>query len=281
MKDDFSQVAAIVRQSRSSFYWGMRLLPRAKREAMFAVYAYCRILDDIADEPAAPEEKLRLLAGWRSEVAALYDGHPSQPVSRLLARALPRFGLERAELEALIDGMEMDVRGCMRGPSRDELGLYCRRVAGAVGLLSVRIFGCPEPQARRFAEVLGEALQLTNILRDLKEDAVLGRLYLPTEALDQAGITIRDPAAVLDHPALPQACEAVAQEAEALFDQAAMLLQDCNRRRLRPAVVMMATYRRLLERLRQRGWQSIEKRERLPRLERLWIVLRHTLPLAR
>lgn len=267
-----SQIKGIVCRSKSSFYWAMRLLPRPQREAMFALYAYCRELDDIADEGGV--DKLERLAAWRDEIAALYAGQPRHVISRALAGPIDRFGLDRTEFEELIAGMEMDVRGEMIAPDWPGLRLYCRRVAGAVGMLAVHIFGCRDAPARRFAESLGEALQLTNILRDLAEDARLGRLYLPREALDQAGIPVRDPHAVLAHPALPAACGAIASRAEEKFAEAEGLLRQCNRSRLRPALIMMGTYRRLLARLCRGGWTHPERRPRLGGLEMLWIALR-------
>lgn len=257
----------------SSFYWAMRLLPHARRTAMFALYGYCRMLDDIADGEGSVEYRRTRLAAVRTAVAALYDtGEAPDPILAALVSAIRRYDLPRAELEALIDGMEMDVNGPLTAPSRAELSLYCRRVAGAVGLLAVRIF--ERPEAEELAVVLGEALQLTNILRDLGEDARLGRLYLPLEALDAAGIRQRTPRAVLSHPALPAACDAVARWAEEDFRRAEAEFARLGRQRLLPARVMMATYRRLLARLVQRHWRDPERPVRLWRLTRLWIALR-------
>lgn len=262
----------------SSFYWAMRLLPRPQREAMFALYGYCRMLDDIADGDSdggdgSLDARRARLAVVRGAVAALFEtGVALEPTLAALAPAIRRYDLPRAELEALIDGMESDVNGPLTAPSLAELRLYCRRVAGSVGLLAVRIFG--RPDAGDLAVALGEALQLTNILRDVAEDARLGRLYLPAEALDAAGILIQSPRAVLTHPALPAACAQVADLAEQAFRRADIEFARLGRARLLPALVMMATYRRLLARLVQHGWRKPERPPRLWRLTRLWIALR-------
>ena len=176
-------VRAVVADSGTSFYWGMRLLPAAKREAMFAIYAFCREVDDIADSEASPASKQAELALWRAEVEALYAGRPSRPTSLALAAPIERFELPRAEFDAMIDGMEMDASEAMRAPPMAKLERYCRCVAGAVGVLSVRVFGARSPDRDAGAVALGDALQLTNILRDLVEDAGFGRLYLPRELL--------------------------------------------------------------------------------------------------
>ena len=257
----------------SSFYWAMRLLPRANRQAMFALYGYCRMLDDIADGDASADSRRARLAVVRGAVAALFEtGIALDPTLAALAPAIRRYALPRTELEALIDGMESDVNGPLTAPSMADLRLYCRRVAGSVGMLAVRIF--ERPEAEHLAVVLGEALQLTNILRDLAEDARLGRLYLPAEALHAAGIAIHTPHAVLSHPSLPAACAMVAQWAEEDFREAEAELRRLGRRRLLPAAVMMATYRRQLARLTERGWHNPERPPRLSRLNHLWIALR-------
>lgn len=260
---------------KTSFYWAMRLLSRPQREAMFAIYAYCRELDDIADSHAAPEAKLARLGDWRDEVKALFDGCPATPAGRALLTPVRRFALDRAEFEELIRGMEMDVEGRMVAPDEPTLRTYCRRVAGSVGMLSIRVFGCTGSAGERFAVLLGEALQLTNILRDLDEDAAMGRLYLPREALAQAGINARDPDAVLRHPALPKVCASLAAAAEDRFTEAQAALAATHGAPLRPAVLMMKTYRVLLARLRRRGWPQTGPRTRLSGADLLWIALRH------
>lgn len=270
-------VADLVRRSGTSFYWAMRLLPSERRQAMYAIYAFCREVDDLADEPGSLDAKLAGLAAWRAEIDALDAGHASRPTTIALARAVRRFDLPRAELLAVIDGMEMDAREEMRAPDLAALRLYCRRVAGAVGLLSIRAFGASGPAATEFALVLGEALQLTNILRDLDEDAARRRLYLPRELLDRAGIAEREPSAVLAHPRLPRACALLAEQAADRFAEADRLRRRANDAALRPAVLMMKVYERTLARLRARGFGAPRTPVRLARGERLWIALRYSL----
>lgn len=252
----------------------MRLLPREQRDAMYAVYGFCRTVDDIADGDAPVAAKLASLGWWKEEVDRLYGGAPTDPVAHALLDPVARFTLPREELLAVLAGMEMDVRGEMVAPTQATLELYCRRVAGAVGLLSLRIFRCDEPQAHEFAVALGEALQLTNLLRDLAEDARLGRLYLPLEMLQDCRVASTDPDAVLAHPALPAVCRMVADRAEGRFRHASRLLAGLDQRRLRAAVAMMALYRRLLSRLRDGGWTQLERRLSLGRAEKLWVALR-------
>jgi len=269
--------AAIVARSRTSFRAGMRLLPAHQRAAMYAIYAFCREVDDIADEPGAAETKVAALEAWREEIERLYEARPTRPVSRALLGPLRDFDLPKAEFLAIVDGMEMDARGTIQAPMPEEYTLYCRRVAGAVGMLSVRVFGETGAAGRELAKVLGEALQTTNILRDLAEDADRGRLYIPRDVLQQAGIEATAPQPVLAHPSLPVACEILAQRAEHLFARSRDLLTRCERRKVRPARVMLEVYRRILRRLNARGWRDIDTPVHLSPFEKLWIVVRHGL----
>lgn len=271
------QVRGAVIAAGSSFLWAMRLMPRAKREAMFAVYAYCRTIDDIADGDASEADKIKELGAWKGEIDRLFAGKANHPIAKALAGPVHTYGLAKQDFIALLDGMEMDAANRMVAPSMDELELYCARVAGAVGLLSVRIFGVPEPEGRTLALTLGQAFQLTNVLRDLREDAALGRLYLPRELLDAHGITERTPDAVLKHPALPKVCDDIATLARQSFDDAARALARSPRGAVGPARVMMKVYQRLLDRLARRGWTRIEDRMRLSSIEKLWIALRYGL----
>lgn len=250
-------VRAVVARSGSSFTAGMRILPRDRRQAMYAVYAFCREVDDAADEPNPVAAKRALLADWRAEIAAVFDGTPTTPTGRALYVPVRRYRLPRAEFLAVIDGMESDVTDPLHAPDLAALRLYCRRVAGAVGLLSLGAFGASGAAAERFAIALGEALQLTNILRDLDEDGRLGRLYLPREILDSHGIDWRSgAAAVLAHPALDAAARDVAKLARERFAEADAALAVTDRRALRPALLMMGIYEDVLDRLEQRGWRG-------------------------
>jgi squalene synthase HpnD len=259
----------------TSFYWAMRLLPRDRRDGMYAIYAFCREVDDIADDERPVASKLAALGAWRDEIAALYAGAPRSLVARALRPPVLRYGLRRQDFLAVIDGMEMDAREDIRAPDLKTLDLYCARVASAVGHLSVHVFGDPGENAHAVADALGRALQLTNILRDLDEDAHRHRLYLPRELLDRHGIRGSDPAAVLRHPALPAACRDLAAIAELHFRQAARAMALCSRRAMRPAALMAASYHATLEALLRADWRYPEQRVRLSKALKLWLVLRH------
>jgi phytoene synthase len=273
---DLDAVEALVRRAGTSFYRGMRVLPPDRRHAMYAIYAFCRIVDDIADEPGAFAEKLPELQAWRRRVAGLYRGEADGAVARVLVRAIAAFRLREADFLAIIDGMQMDAEHAIVAPDRATLDLYCDRVAGAVGRLSVRAFGDASADADEVARTLGRALQLTNILRDVHEDAGLGRLYLPREWLLEAAVPL-DPAAALVHPALPAVCERVAADAEEQFREAAAAMRRCDRRAMRPARLMGATYAAILARLQRRGWHDLARPAKLPRWRKLWIALRYGL----
>ena len=273
-----AHVRDVVLASGTSFYWGMRLLPVAKRKAMYAIYAFCREVDDVADGEAPVAAKLAELTEWRGEIDAVFGaGRPSRPTARALIEPAARFDLPAGEFHAMIDGMEMDAGEAMRAPPLADLVRYCRCVAGAVGLLSVRVFGSDGEQVRGGALALGEALQLTNILRDLSEDAARGRLYLPRELLEQHGIPAADPMRVLRDPGLPGVCDALAARAQACFADAERHFSHGDRRALRPAMVMMHVYRRTLDRLIERGWHQLETPVRLAKPERIWVAMRYGL----
>ena len=269
-------VEQLVRESGSSFYWAMRFLPMEKRRAMFAVYAFCRQVDDIADEPGQIAAKRRALGGWRQEVERLYAGMAERPITAALLRPVERFDLRKQDFLAVIDGMEMDAAERIRIADMEELHRYCDRVACAVGRLSVRIFGVPQPTGDALASALGQALQLTNILRDLKEDARRDRLYLPDALLRSRGIDVRsDAEAVLRHAAIIGVCEQISGLAARTFEEAASLAAASDRRQVRPAIIMMEIYRRTLERLNGRGWRLWAEPVSISPVEKLWVGLRY------
>ena len=263
--------------SGSSFYAAMRLLPPAERAAMFAVYGFCRVVDDVADEPGpSPEERREELNAWRADVAALYAGAPPQRIA-YLAEHVRRFGLKQPDFLAIIDGMEMDVDGPIIAPDFATLDLYCDRVASAVGRLSVRIFGMPEAEGLELAFHLGRALQLTNILRDLDEDAAMDRLYLPAEALRAAGIASRDPLAVIADPRVDAACRWVAAKAHTHYAAAGAVLKARPAGRIRSPRLMGEVYSAILRATEAEGWAPPRRRVSLGRGRLIWLVLRHGL----
>jgi phytoene synthase len=273
---DLDAVETIVRAAGTSFYRGMRVLPPDRRHAMYAIYAFCRMVDDIADEDGAFAAKLPELTAWRERVVGLYHGQSDGPVTRILVAAVQRFGLRRDDFLAVIDGMQMDAETTIVAPDLATLDLYCDRVAAAVGRLSVRTFGDASAAADQVAHSLGRALQLTNILRDLREDAERGRLYLPREWLDAAAVP-HDPTAALQVPGLQLVCARVAKLAHEHFRAAAEAMRRCDARAMKPARLMGATYAAILSRLERRGWSPPHERVSLPVWQKLWLALRYGL----
>ena len=267
-------VSAARRASGSSFYAAMRILPRAQRDAVFEIYSFCRAVDDIADDGGPRPERLAELARWRADIDLLHAGHPP-PRLGALAAPTKTFNLQRKDFHAIIDGMEMDVRADIRAPDLKTLDLYCDRVASAVGRLCVRAFGLETAQGIDLAHHLGRALQLTNILRDLDEDAAIGRLYLPREALRAAGITTTEPAAALSHPGLGRACAPLVEHAREHFRAADAIMNRTPRRAVRTPRVMAEAYKSMLDQLVARGWSAPRRPVRLGRPRLLWILARH------
>jgi len=263
--------------SGSSFYAAMRLLPPAERAAMFAIYAFCRVVDDIADEPGPTVEQRRTeLDLWRADVGALYAGAPPERI-KFLAEHVTRFDLQQDDFLAIVDGMEMDVGQPIIAPSFDQLDLYCDRVASAVGRLSVHIFGMPRAEGLALAFHLGRALQLTNILRDLDEDAQMGRVYLPAEALAAAEVESRDPLAIVADRRIDRACRWVSAKAHEHYAKADAVLKARPKGRIRSPRLMRQVYSEILSKMEADGWAPPRHRVSLPKTRLLWIVLRHGL----
>lgn len=274
-EDALRDVKARVAASRTSFHAGMAVLPKARREAMYALYAFCREVDDIADDGATLEARKEGLQNWRSRVAALFCNQPSDSITAALAPAIQRFGLVEKDFQDIIDGMEMDAGAPIDAPEMDMLDLYCDRVASAVGRVSVRIFGDSSARAMQVSHHLGRAFQMTNILRDLAEDAARGRLYLPKELLEKNGIQSRDPAAVLKDPKLPSACRGLAAVARAHFVAADQAMLECRPSAMRPARIMRAYYGAILDRLMAADWRDPTLRIRLPVWQKFYLALKN------
>lgn len=265
---------AATRASGSSFYAAMRILPAPQRQAMFEIYSFCRAVDDIADDPGDRAGRLAQLGQWRKDIDALFQGSP-RPHTRGLVQVVRNFSLRREDFMAVIDGMEMDAVADIRAPDLATLDLYCDRVASAVGRLSVKVFGMSDGDGIALAHHLGRALQLTNILRDVDEDAGIGRLYLPREPLVQAGITTTEPDTVLAAPALDAVCRQVAERARGHFQEADAIMARSPRRVVRAPRIMSEAYKSILAALVARGWFSPREAIRLNKARLIWIVLRH------
>ena len=271
---DVADDDAARRASGSTFYRAMRILPPPQRHAMYEIYSFCRKVDDIADDPGERDVRLAQLQQWRRDIDAICAGGTVAGLSGL-ARATREFGLAREDFLAVIDGMEMDVLADIRAPDLATLDLYCDRVASAVGRLSVKVFGLDAKAGRDLAHHLGRALQLTNILRDVDEDAGIGRLYLPREALQEAGIAGTDPHAVLAHPALGRACAPLIARIREHFARADEIMNSSPRRAVRAPRIMGEAYKGYFNALIARGFAPPREKVRLSKARLLWIILRY------
>ena len=267
-------VAPALPAAGSSFYTAMRLLPKPRREAMYAVYAFCRAVDDVADDGGTREVRRAELDRWRADIDALYQGRPA-PRVRGLVEPVARFDLRREDFQAVIDGMAMDAVEDIVAPDEATLDLYCDRVASAVGRLSVRIFGMPEADGVRLAWHQGRALQLTNILRDIDEDAERGRLYLPREKLAAIGLVDPTPAQAIAHPHIGEVCSAVADEAAAHYRATWEIIDRNPRKATKAARLMAAAYRLYLDAVVRRGWAPPRARVKPGKLALVLVALRH------
>jgi phytoene synthase len=271
---DIEALWAKVRQS--SFYAAMRAMPPKEREAMFAIYAFCRAVDDIADDQQGDRAaRTAALNVWRSDLDRLYAG-ADPGVASFLSEAVRGFGLERADFEAVIDGMQMDVDADIVAPDDATLDLYCDRVASAVGRLSVKVFGMERQLGLDLAHHLGRALQLTNILRDLDEDAAIGRLYVSTGALGVAGLPVSDPQTVVADPRIDVAARQIACEAKRHYEAADKVMRTA-RGRLKAPRLMGAAYGRILKHMLAEGWKPPRRRISLSKGEKLWVLARYGL----
>jgi squalene synthase HpnD len=267
--------SAAKRASGSSFYVGMRLLPPRQRRAVLEIYSFCRAVDDVADDPGPRELRRDELRKWRADVDALYFSSTPPPRLRGLVAPVRDFALDRKDFLAIIDGMEMDVVADIRAPDFATLDLYCDRVASAVGRLCVKVFGMAASDGLELAHHLGRALQLTNILRDLDDDSAIGRLYLPREALLQCGITASEPAAVLYHPNIGEACALIVERAKRHFEAADKVMKRSPRRVVRTPRVMGEVYKLKLDGLVARGFVPPRHPVRVSRWQLLWILARY------
>ncbi|PPD45149.1 MAG: squalene synthase HpnD [Methylocystis sp.] len=266
---------------KSSFYLAMRILEPPRREAMFAIYTFCRAVDDIADDEGDRAVRRAALDEWRYDLDELYAGR-IRPRAGFLAAPVRRFRLDRADFEAIIDGMSMDVEEDICAPDWEKLELYCDRVASAVGRLSVRAFGLVEDGEselptgpKLLAYHLGRALQLTNILRDLDEDAARGRLYLPREALEEAGVVNHAPHAALASPALDSVCAPVMNRAREHFEQADLVMAGMPKSAAKAPYLMAAGYRSILDRLSTRGFAPPRTPVRMSRVKLVGALIKH------
>ncbi|HEY7744380.1 MAG TPA: presqualene diphosphate synthase HpnD [Burkholderiales bacterium] len=260
-------------QSGSSFYYSFLFLPEERRRAITALYAFCREVDDVVDDCSDPATARATLGWWRNELAAAFHGTPQHPVTRALAEIAPRFNLAEARLAEIIDGMLMDLE-YNRYPSFEVLRQYCHRVAGVVGLLSAEIFGYQDPRTLEYAANLALAFQLTNIIRDVGEDARRDRIYLPLDELERHGVSVADIAAARETENFRLLIEFQIERALGFYREAFAKLPAIDRRAQRAGIVMAAIYRTLLEEIRRDGCRVLTRRTALTPVRKLWIAWR-------
>lgn len=259
--------------SGSSFTLSFLFLPGAKRDAITAFYAFCREVDDVVDECRDPAVARTKLDWWRAELVRLYGGQPSHPVAMALLPVVGPYGIAREQLEEIIDGMAMDLARTRYAEFKD-LRLYCHRVAGIVGEVAAGIFGYQDHATLKYAARLGLALQLTNILRDVGEDARRGRIYLPLAELAQFGVAEADLLAGRDSEGFLRLAEFQYQRARATYDEALALLPASERKGQRPGLIMAAIYRDVLERIRTEGFPVLHRRVALTTGRKAWLAAR-------
>ncbi len=269
--DEYCQQKAT--SSGSSFYYSFLFLPPERRRAITALYAFCREVDDVVDEGIDPQLAATKLAWWRAEVGNLFAGKPQHPVTRALEPHRDKYGISAARLNEIIDGMEMDLR---QTRYLDWAGLesYCYRVASVVGLLAAGIFGYRDERTLDYAKNLGIAFQLTNIIRDVGEDARKNRVYLPVEDLQRFGVPASDILQAKETPAFRSLMEFQAERARRYYASAMSALPAQDRRAQRPGLIMAAIYRTLLEEIQRGGFQVLTQRTSLTPLRKFWIAWR-------
>jgi phytoene synthase len=270
LEADYERCAQITRRSRSSFYYAFILLPPERRRALHAVYAFCRFIDDIADDESIREPAL-LLKRWREELDRVYTGTPTRALSRALADSAQRFNIPRELFEEIIAGVEMDLSR-KRYQSWQELEPYCYRVASALGLICIEIFGYRNPSAKSYAENLGLALQLTNILRDVREDAERGRIYIPLEDLERFQVREEEILGAAYTPNFVSLMDFEARRAQELYAKAQSALAPEDRATLLTAEAMRLIYAALLERIIKSNYRVLDRRHSLSAPHKLYLV---------
>lgn len=271
-----NNIKQIVKKSGTSFFWSMRFLPTARRNAMYTIYAFCRHIDDIVDGDTPVAEKMDLLNAWREEMDNIFDKKvPTTEIGRKIYKNCMRFKLPKEEFLRLIDSIGMDVPNPVQAPDLNKFYRYCRGVAGVPGSLTLRILGCKDEKLiDELSTSLGNALQITNILRDVKEDALNNRLYIPKEYLEKAQITATDPMAAVVDKNLVIAREELARQAKANYDRADKLIPLLDKKISRHVRMIESIYRRYFDMMENRGWEVISPKPALGKFKKLSLALR-------
>lgn len=270
-----NNIKRMVKKSGTSFFWSMRLLPIGKRNAMYTIYAFFRHIDDIVDGDKDINEKLELIEAWRQELDNIYDKKaPATEIGRKIYKNCMRFKLPKSEFVRMIDSITMDLPNPVQAPSIEQFNKYCRGVAGVPGSLSLRIFGVEDEKLiEQLSTTLGNALQITNILRDVKEDAQADRLYIPREYLDKAGIDATDPLTVVVNKNLAIAREELAKVAAQNYADAYELIKKLDKKTARPVLMIANIYKRYFDIMQNRGWEIISPKPYISKWKKLGIAL--------
>ena len=266
----------IVKKSGSSFFWGMHILPIKERQAIYTLYAFCRHIDDIVDGSSSLSHKLELLDAWRKEIDNIYDKKvPASEIGRNIYKNCMRFNLPKNELVSLLDSISMDLPKPIQAPSLEEFKRYCLGVACAPGSLTLRILGCKDENLIKELSVsLGLAMQITNILRDVRDDALIGRLYIPLEFLHKADITSTDPMTVVVDKNLARAREELAKIAEENYAKAFASIKKLDRKTSRNIRAIAYIYKRYFDIMQDRGWEIISPKPQIGRFIKMFLVLK-------
>ena len=264
----------IIKYPKSSFYWGMKILGKDRRNAMFILYEFCKKADSIADSHLLKKEKKKKINNLRKEINDIFNNNLSNNFGKILKFNIDKYKLNKKHFLDIIDGVEMDIKDIMICPSKKTFNLYCYRVAGAVGLLSLKIFGEYNKKTTTFGLYLANALQITNILRDIKQDQAMGRIYIPKEILNKVGIKKKKISFILKDKRFPEACKKLSNLADLNFELAEKQLKLCSKNKLKSAVLMMNTYKLLLKKIKKNGWKNLGRKISLTKFEKFFLFIK-------
>ena len=269
-------IKKIVKKSGSSFFWGMYILPIKERRALYTLYAFCRHIDDIVDGNASLSQKIELLSAWRREIDNMYDKKvPASCIGRNIYKNCMRFNIPKSDLTSIIDSVSMDIPNPIQAPCLDDFYKYCKGVASSPGSMSLRVLGCKDESLIKDLSIsLGVAMQITNILRDVKEDAMLDRLYIPKEFLQKAGIKSFDPKEVIVNKNLSVAREELAKVALQNYNKSFDILNKLDKKISRSVKALAYVYKYYFDIMQNRGWEIISPKPVINRFLKMFLVLK-------
>ncbi len=273
-KSDQNKVKQIVLSSGTSFYWGMNLLKNEQRRAMFSIYSFCRMVDDIADSKLNKNLKLKRLKEWKKKIHDLYKKISDGFLERELKYSISKYKLKKIDFLDIIEGMEMDINKKIVYPSRKNLELYCDKVAGAVGCLSMDVFEIRTRDSRKYAKLLGRAFQLTNILRDIHEDSLIGRCYIPRELIRKYININTNPKVLIEESKFKSVCKDLIDETERYYFLAGEISKKFDQTKLKAPKLMKAMYKEIFKKICSENW-NMRKRVRLSKIEKIKIILKN------